>query len=185
MSTKTEAPNRPEPRKRRWPTMLLALSLTLNLLVLGLIAGAHFRDQRDLRRFPPPDREVMRTTGFGPFFDAMPREARNRLGKALRERDGNFRPDRGVLAAELREMIVALRAQPFDPEALAALLSAQHDRIDGRIVAGRGMLLEQVALMSDAERAQFADGLERQFSRAIEFGGDHRDPKAAPAARAN
>lgn len=170
MSTKTQSQNQPENRQRRWPTVLLALSLTLNLLGLGLIAGAHFRDARDQHRFPPPDRTVMRTTGLGPFIDAMPRAARNRMGEMLRERDARIMPDRAVLATELREMINALRAEPFDPEGLAALLTAQHERINSRIGTAQGVLLQQVAQMSNGERRAFADGLERRFARAIDAG---------------
>lgn len=175
MSMDTGNTSLPEPRRRRWPTVLLAVSLTLNLLVLGLVAGAFFRDERDARAFPPPDRSVMRTTGFGPFFDAMPRDARNRLGEALRDRDGHFEPDRAALVGELRAMIATLRADPFDPDALAALLTAQHDRVNARIVAGRSILLEQVAAMSPDERRDFADQLEGRFSRAIERGAEDRD----------
>ena len=165
----------PEVRRRRWPTALLAVSLTANLLVLGLVAGAHFRDERDARAYPAPDRSVIRSTGFGPFFDAMPRDARNRMGEALRNRDGSFAPDRAALAAEMGEMIAALRAEPFEPGKLEALLTTQHDRANARIVAGRSVLLEQVAAMSPQERRDFADQLEGRFSRAIERGKHDRD----------
>jgi uncharacterized membrane protein len=159
--------------KRRWPTVLLALSLTMNLAVIGLIAGAHLRDDRDTRRFPPPDRTILSESGFRPFFEAMPRDARMRLGTALRAQSGQLRPDRAVLAVELRDMIAVMRAVPYDPAALEALLTAQHDRVQARFVAGREILSEQIAAMTPAERRNFADRLEQRFARALERGEAH------------
>jgi uncharacterized membrane protein len=174
MTNETKASER-QKAPRRWPTALLAVSLTLNLLVLSLIAGAHFRDEHDASRFPPPDRSVMRATGFGPFFDAMPRAARNRMGEALRARGDGFAPDRDALAAELRDVLAALRAEPFDPAALEAVLVAQHARAQARIEAGRDVLLGQVATMSPVERRGFADQLEQRFSHAL-----NRSPNGKP-----
>ncbi|GKY88604.1 periplasmic heavy metal sensor [Sinisalibacter aestuarii] len=154
--------------RRRWPTVLLAVSLTANLLVLGLVAGAHLRDDRDARRFPPPDRTMLSDSGFRPFFEAMPRDARNALGMALRDRGAVFAPDRDTLAAELREMLAVMRAEPYDPAALEALLTVQHDRVEARFAAGRSVLSEQIATMSPAERRAYADRIEDRFARALE-----------------
>lgn len=158
--------------RRRWPRVLLALSLTLNLVVIGLVAGAVWRDGRDARRFPPPDHGVMRATGFGPFIDAMPRAARNRMGEALRRREGHFTANRGALAAEWRDMVAILRADPFDPQAFEALLMRQQARADARVKEGRAVLVEQINAMPSAERARFADALEQRFARALEHGGN-------------
>jgi len=160
-----------EPRRRLWPRVLLVVSLTLNVLVLSVIAGAHVREGRDIRdgRRPPPspDRTVLRDGGFMPFFDAMPREARDRMTAALREQEGGGMPDRAALAADLREFVAALRAEPFAPEALAAVLEAQHARVEARVVAGRTVLVEQIVAMTPAERIEFADTLEARFRDAL------------------
>ena len=149
----------PEPRRRVWPRLLLVASLTLNVLVLSVIAGAHVRDGRDVRRAPPPDRTVLREGGFMPFFDAMPREARARMAEAFRETGSEMRPDKAALAADFRVFVGALRADPFAPEELAAALEVQHDRAEARVSAGRAILVEQIAGMTPAERADFADAL--------------------------
>lgn len=167
--TGATGPNSPA---RRWPKILLAVSLTLNLLVLGLVAGAHLRDERDVRRFPPPDRSVMRQTGFGPFFEAMPREARNRMGAALRGREQVFAQDRAALAAEFSEMIALLKAEPFDPAAFTALLSDQRARANARIEAGQAVLIDQITAMSPAERRTFAEQLDGRFARALDRSGN-------------
>lgn len=156
-------------RGRRWPKVLLTLSLTLNLVIIGGMVGAMLRDGHDARRFAPPDPGSMRATGFGPFFDAMPRDVRNRVGPALRAH-GGLGPDRAALEADLRAMVAVLRAEPFDPAAFEAVLADQQARAQERIDAGRAVLVEQIDAMTPAERARFADGLERQFARAMAHG---------------
>jgi len=174
MTNETGLETSPERPRRRWPTVLLALSLTLNLAVLGVVAGAHFRQARDIRHFSTPDHSMMRSTGFGPFFDAMPREARNRMGPALTERQDIFAPDRRILAAELRDMLAVIRAEPFEPGALETVLIAQQARASARIEAGRAVLIEQIATMSPRERRAFADQIEGRFARAIELARPRR-----------
>lgn len=165
----TPAPAAPvTAQPRRWPSILLALSLTLNLLVLGVVAGAHVRDTSDARRFPPPERTAARDMGFGPFIDALPRDLRGQMGQVLRSRGGMMRPDRTALAQETREMLAALRADPYDSAALEDLLVAQHARVSERVELGRAALLDQISAMSPDERAVFADRLEQQMGRALD-----------------
>jgi len=137
------------------------VSLTLNLAVLGAIAGAHVRDGADARRLPPPERSALRDVGIGPFLDAMPREDRAALGAAMRERvGGDIGPDREALANDFQEMLAALRAEPYDSDRLDAVLTAQHDRMESRILAGQAVLIEAIAKMSPTERQAYADRLE-------------------------
>ena len=164
----TRAPAPGAARPKRWPKVLLALSLTLNLAVIGMVLGAHYRDGRDAMRFPPPERTALRDTGVGPFFDAMSREQRGRMGQALRDRAGGVGPDRAALAEDLRAMVSAIKAEPYDPAALEAVMAAQQARVMQRVDAGRGVLLAEIAAMSPAERAAFADRLETGFGRAME-----------------
>jgi len=167
----------PAARPRTWPKVLLAVSLTMNLLVIGLIAGAHFRDGRDMAAFPPPDRNALRDAGVGPFFDALPRDSRGRMGQALRNGPGGgLGPDRAALAADLQAVQAALRADPYDPAALSAVLDAQQARVQARVDAGRAALLAEIARMTPAERAAFADRLAQGFQR-----GMNRAPFQQPA----
>ena len=158
-----------EPRRRaRWPKFLLVASLTLNVLVLSVVAGALFRGGHDQTRPPPPDRTVLREGGFMPFFDAMPRDARREMAEAFRASEHGRGPDRAVLAADLRDFVQALRAEPFEPANLDAVLEAQHARAQERITAGRTILIDQINRMSPAERAEFADALKRRFQGALD-----------------
>ncbi|MCI2398605.1 periplasmic heavy metal sensor [Aliiroseovarius subalbicans] len=151
----------------RLTKVILAVSLTANLLVLGLVAGAHLRDGADDRRFAPPERSAMRDMGFGPFVGALSREDRREIGKALRERGGSLAVNREALADEMKAVISALRADPFDPEALNAVLEAQSHRILTRAADGRAVLVDQVGKMDTRARARFADHLERGLRDAL------------------
>ncbi|MCB1330649.1 MAG: periplasmic heavy metal sensor [Maritimibacter sp.] len=172
----------PEPRRRVWPKALLAVSLTLNVLVLAVIAGAHVRDGRD-GRFPPPtspDRSLLRDGGFMPFFDAMPHDARERMAEALRTQGGGVKPDRAALAADFRDFVAALRAEPFAPGAVSEVLETQHQRIEERVVAGRTLLLDQIVAMTPEERIAFADALEARFRDALRRVGGKPDGDRRP-----
>lgn len=173
----------PERRRRVWPKLLLAGSLTLNVLGLGMIAGAHVRDGRlghpDDHGIAAADRVVLRQGGFTPFFEAMPREARARLGDALH--DAGVGPDRAALARDFRDFVASVRAEPFDPVACNAVLAAQHARAEEQIRIGREILVAQIEAMSPDERIAFADSLERRFRdallRAPGRPGDDHPPK--------
>jgi len=163
MSDDRQTPQAVAPR--RWPKVLLAISLVFNLVVIGAVVGANLRHEQDTRRFPPPDPEMTRGLGVAPLLDALPREARRDIGARLRAELGGVRPHRDRLEAEFAAMLEALRADPFEPAALAAMLEAQQARVAGRVAAGRAVFLEALGEMSPAERAAFADRLEARMTR--------------------
>lgn len=177
VDTRDPAPVR---QPRRWPKVLLALSLTANLAVLGAVVGAHLRDGHDMGMMPPADRSMLRDTGVGPFFEALPRDVRARMGQALRARTGGLGPDRAALAQDFREMMAALRADPYDPARLETVLTAQQQRIQARVDADRAVLLDEIAAMNPADRAAFADRLEMGFRHAMD-----RAPGPPPGAGRN
>lgn len=158
----------PPRRTRRLVKVILTVSLTLNLLVVGLVVGAHLRDGQDGRRFGPPDRSIARDMGFGPFIGAFPREDRRELALALRERAGPFLDNRQALVDEMQGILTALRTEPFDAEALSSLMSAQGERIRSRAELGREVLVEQIGKMTPRERARFADELERGLRHSMD-----------------
>ncbi|MCB1338710.1 MAG: periplasmic heavy metal sensor [Maritimibacter sp.] len=168
MTTPETRPAKADGAARPWPKALLAASLSVNILVAGIVLGAVLHEWRE-PRFPPPppDRDISRSTGFTPFIDAMPRDARRQMEAALREH-GGMEPDREALAQELHDLLAALRGQPFDPAALDIVLLTQHQRLSSRVEAGREVLVDQVTAMTPAERAAFADALETRFQRALD-----------------
>jgi len=131
--------------------ILLGVSLALNLLVLGLVTGAMLRfggphgmrmpprslGSTMIREMPRQDRHAMREQAFG---DPASRRDHRRVGAAA--------------------MSAALRAVPFDREALHAVVSEQARHREAVQASVQAAWLARVDQMSDAERAAYADRLQ-------------------------
>lgn len=152
----------------RWVKSLLVVSLGLNLLVVGVVAGAFFKHRKypELDRHAPETRMIL-DLGLGPFMNAFAPDQRRDLGRTLRRELGNPDMSRTELAGELTTLLDVLRATPFDLSAFEKVIDRQRVRLNARSTAGRAVLLEAVAAMPDAERARFADRLERSLRRAV------------------
>ncbi len=146
--------------RRKWVRVIFALSLTMNLVVIGLVAGAHLGDRRD-HGFDPrgPERGTIRDLGFGPIASALPREDRRAIGKALRNEKGSFKENRAAMRRDFDAMLAALRADPYDATALNTALEGQRDRMMGVGDTARQLILERIELMSLEDRRKFADDI--------------------------
>lgn len=161
MAMEAEMP-KPEPGPARWLKLALVLSLGLNLLVAGLVAGAGLHGLRGGDHRHPPGGELI---DYGPYARALSPEGRDKLRAAFRERRPEFRANREALRAGFRDLLAALRATPYDQARAAAALQAQQSRVEAQTALVRGLLLEHLAGLSDAERAAFADRLEEVLRR--------------------
>lgn len=143
--------NGPAPRAMpRWMKPVLALSLTLNLVVLALILGA-------LARGGPMGRmERMAGHGFGAYAQALDRDDRRALFMEMRQQSGDGPAER---AAHLAAVASALRAVPFKPEDLKAAMAAQEAAMQGQIGRAHELLLGHLTAMDDAGRLAFAERL--------------------------
>ncbi|MEX0320218.1 MULTISPECIES: periplasmic heavy metal sensor [unclassified Ruegeria] len=136
------------PKKRRWPRILLGVSLALNLLVIGLVAGTVLRFRGD-GRHPP---------AFGPaLYRALPDADRKALHGELRGRHDGGSKSRGE---DFRALAEALRAVPFEPGAVEAVIEAQAQARAEVHKSLNQAWLARVSDMSDTERADYADRLE-------------------------
>lgn len=140
----------------------LALSLALNLLIVGFAAGAAWRfagKEGDHRRWGPE-----RGMSGAPFVRALPREARRELGRTMR---GDLRalPSRGERQALYGRMVEALRAEPFDTARVQDILQTQAETAQALQGAAQEAWLEIVSGMSADERAEVADRLEEALRR--------------------
>lgn len=140
----------------------LAISVALNLAVAGIAAGAWLKEG-------PPRERMPRDLSFGPFSEALDAKDRRALRKALLDRAPGFGEARTAARAEFAALLVALRASPFDADALQAALTAIETRMADRLTLGRDLMADRFLAMSDAERLAFADRLEKGLRRR---GGD-------------
>ncbi len=139
--------------------VVLACSLALNLLVAGMVAGAAWRHGGDRGggwRSAPPALQ-----GYAaPYVRALPQAQRRSLHKAIRQ--SSSREER---RAAYQDMLGALRAEPFDAQAVRALLTAQRDRVLAAQSAGQTQWIALVEAMTPQERAAYADQLEETLKK--------------------
>lgn len=165
--TETRTPSR-RGRGLKWA---LALSLALNLLILGFVGGAAWRfagpGAGDRRWAPAPV-----ISGIL-YVRALPREAQRELGREVRKQTADL-PNRRERRAAFRQMLTLLRAQDFDAEAARAILSQQAAEASRVQAVAQDGWLDIVMGMSVAERAEVADRLERGLKRRHDKGPDDR-----------
>jgi uncharacterized membrane protein len=177
-NTQTGPKAPPPPAKAgRWVKILLAVSLALNLAVVGVVAGAALK-ARNFDGGRPPD---IRELNFGPFTGALSRPQRRALLQGFVADQPPLREMRSLIRAEYQLVLDAVRAQPFDPIALQAALAGQSRSTIARLDAGRKALEGVIIAMSPEDRAAYADRLEDGLQRRR---SDARDP-ANPRERLN
>lgn len=143
-----------------WVKILLVVSLGLNLLVAGALAGAVFSGGKWFHKGPPRLEKM-----GGPLTRALSEEDRQAIGRKIRQsyRDGSFSRDRHREAFD--GLIADLRATPFDPGAVEARLARIQDVFRERLSFGQALLIERLTEMDDAERAAYADRLVERRER--------------------
>ena len=152
-----------ETRRRGWMRGLLVASLALNLAFIGAAGGFALRGgSHDGGRHGPGGPEAM------PYLRALSEPQRDRMRSALRRDFRDRRATRGQLTEDYRAAIAALRAEPFDPAALADVLARQGARAQERLAAGQGVMVDFVTGMDPSDRAAYADRLSQETDRLAE-----------------
>jgi uncharacterized membrane protein len=145
-----------EAPRRTWTKWALVASLGLNLVFVGLIAGA-------LAKGPPPPV----VSGIGPYVRALPEASRRELGRSLRDSRPDWAGMRGAWQERRQAMAAALTAEPFDPAAVAALIDADRQLAGELAERGAELLVVEIGRMSPEDRAAYAAAL----------GERHRGPR--------
>ena len=149
-------------RKRPWGKIILVVSLSLNLLVAGIIGGAILKWGPEHGKH----HEARLDKFGGPLTRALSHDDRKAIGREMwrsyrRDGGGGKARHRAVIEA----LIVDLRADPVDREALAGHLARQRAQISERLSFGQGILLERLVRMSPQERNAYADRLEAELRK--------------------
>ncbi len=145
-------------RSGRGLRIALALSVALNLAVVGLVIGVALRG-------PPMPPMAVRDLGFGPFAAALTEDDRRALRDAFRSQKPDLRAERRAMRADLEAVSVALRADPFAPEDLKAALARGAARTADLLRVGQGLLLDHVLAMTPEARQALADRLDAALAR--------------------
>ncbi|MBM9596067.1 periplasmic heavy metal sensor [Roseitranquillus sediminis] len=147
---------------RRWTSILLAVSLALNLLVVGIVVGFVF-DSHGPERWR--DRPAAGQFGRNPLIAALDEEERRRMLEDMRQRAEPLRENREALRQRFETMLTLLRAEPFEPDALRAALAEQRRAASDRQALGEELLIARLAAMTPNARAAYAERLDRAFAR--------------------
>ncbi|MDX8351011.1 periplasmic heavy metal sensor [Cognatiyoonia sp. IB215182] len=140
---------------RLW-RVILAISLALNLAIVGLVAGAAASGR--LKDGPPPQIEL----GLGPLGRALAPDERRALRRSL-FRDGALRDLN--LRGGMQDVVAALGADPFDAAEMAATMDAQAVRTTELQRIIQAALLDLVSEMTPERRLEFAAALEAEMRR--------------------
>lgn len=142
--------------RRKWTKVLLIMSLALNACFIGLIIGVKLtQDEMRPQRAPSAQGSL--------YLRALSHEDRRTLGNSMRSY--HTREMRQMDRAGYENALVLLRSIPFDAEALADLMEEQTEASEERLEYARAALIDHLAAMSDAKRAEFADALENALKR--------------------
>lgn len=165
-----EQPPRPRP-VMRWA---LILSLALNLVFVGMLAGAFYRHAVGPGRSEGPG-----LAGPGryaaPYVIALPPEARHSMMRSLRREMTTNLPPRQERRAHYARILEALRQPEFDRGNLESVLAAQQDMALRMQARGHEAWLATMSEMSASERQAYADRLEEVLAQraAHHRGGRH------------
>ena len=145
-------------KPRRLWKFAFALSLALNLAVVGLIAGVGLRSAGGK---PPQAFEF----GLGPIGQALSPEQRRSIARELRSnpdlRGSGRRGQNGMMGA----VIEVLRSDNFDPAMLEAALDQPNDRMKSLQAAAKAAFIAHVSEMTEVDRLAFADRIEETTKR--------------------
>ena len=152
-----------KPKSRIWLRLLLGLSLALNLLVVGIVAG--WMVSKGPGRTPDDVNRTARSLGLEPFVRALAPMDRVALVRSAREERDGLRENRRALRARFERLVDAIRAEPYDPAAVRAVLEEQRGSIKERQEIGERLLLERLDAMTPEDRATYAERLEEELKR--------------------
>ncbi|WP_417249946.1 periplasmic heavy metal sensor [Celeribacter sp.] len=160
----------------RWSRVILAVSLALNLAVVGMVVGTALRhpdrgptprDGGEMTEARDGQGEGMRNrdVGFAPFIDAIEGKGRRALALEFMRQMGDRESARERVRVHFEQVVSTLRAEPFDAAAFAELITERQRDLAARQEIGAQLLAEHVAEMSEEDRAAYAERLEQILQR--------------------
>jgi uncharacterized membrane protein len=152
------APDR-APGAPLWMKIVLALSLGVNLVALGTVAGRIARAD--------PERAIpFNSLGLRYVIRTLPEDDRAAFAEAAAELHAIVGPARARIAEDRKHMIALVGAESFDAGAMRALLRDQSARLAAATVATGDRLIDTLAALGPEARRRFAEALGKPRDRA-------------------
>ena len=142
--------------RRNWLNVLLVVSVTINLILGGFLAGRLGATHSWLGAHPDP------ATGLFRMVREFDPARRKQLQPLLHEHFAILRPQIRVIRDQNRAIVAALTAEPFDAQALTVELARTREQLMETQVASHEALVELASRLDPAERAQLAEGMHRR-----------------------
>ncbi len=134
----------------------LILSLAFNLFIVAVVAGSALSHHRWR-----PHGDI----GAGIFTEVLTREDRRALRDAFIAAEPGFRDHRAQTREDMARLAEVLRAEPWDPSAVDALIAGHSARMTERFDLGRRLISDRIAAMSATDRAALADRIDAELKR--------------------
>ena len=158
-----------KPPRPLWRWALIA-SLCLNLALIGVIGGALLKGPPG----PPPP------PGLWGYGRALPEPYRHDLAQALRDSRREWSGPRETLRGQRAALAEALTAEPYDPVAVAEVVTREPRLLDTLAQRGSQLLLDQIDRMTPADRASFAEAMRKAPRGPRGDGPPDRGPDGGP-----
>lgn len=147
----------PAPGTGRSIRIALAVSVALNLGVMGVVGGAM------LKGGPGHHGPMVRDVGFGFFSEALTPDQREELRQRFVAGNPRVLSEWSAMRDDAVAVLQAMRSTPFDPGALKAALDAQSQRMNDRLATGQSLIEDFLLAMPADQRTAFADRLEARM----------------------
>lgn len=150
----TPSPNTASTKPHRAMRWALFVSLALNLLIVGVVAGTVLSGGPK-RGMPPGERSV-----GAPYIKAFERSDRRAMRQEMRELLPDRRQQRAATKADFAQFSNLLRADEFDAAAARSLMEAQMARTADVLELGRDITISRISDMTPDARRAYADRLD-------------------------
>ena len=139
----------------KWLIGGLTVSVILNLLLIGFVAG------RVSGAPPLLGGRMDPTTGYVRLLHFLPEQRREAIAPIVEPMMRELMPALRSMRSDHRAVHEALAGEPFDPNALAATLETLRHHLGSTQATAHATLVELATALSAEERAQLADAMRR------------------------
>lgn len=147
-------------RPGRFLKVILVVSLALNLLVVGLVAGAAAFKWHAGEDFGRSGFWASASLRF--YVRHFEKEDRERFFASFKGRRGGFRASRAEIIGSLDEVIEAIEATPFSRGDLERAFGSQRGLLERGMSEAQAMLVDSISGMSPESRNALARNLRKR-----------------------
>ena len=152
---------KPRPSRGLWK-IIFAISLTVNITVLGILGGAAMKFNKD----PHAGKTQLRERHIGSIYiRALSRDQKRELGRRMRELERNHKQNGGKTEAGFQEAVHILRKADFDQEKFETVIRGYAERSNQRLKIAQMTLLSHINSMNITEQSAYVDHIELVLTR--------------------